>query len=43
MALFLGQTLGALVIGAVIGFADYRVAFGLVAVGVAGLAWWARR
>jgi predicted MFS family arabinose efflux permease len=43
MALFLGQTLGALVIGAVIGFADYRVAFGLVAMGVAGLAWWARR
>ncbi len=43
MALFLGQTLGALVFGAVIGVADYRVAFGLAAVGVGALAWWARR
>jgi hypothetical protein len=43
MALFLGQTLGALVFAGVIAWADYRVAFGLVAMGVAGLAWWARR
>jgi MFS family permease len=42
MALFLGQTLGALLFGALIGVADYRVAFLLAAAGVAGLAWWAR-
>lgn len=43
MALFLGQTLGALVFAGVIAWADYRVAFFVSAAGVAGLAWWARR
>ena len=43
MALFLGQTLGALVFAGVIAWADYRVAFLLAAAGVGGLAWWARR
>lgn len=42
MALFLGQTVGALVFGALIGVADYRVAFGVAAAGVGVLAWWAR-
>jgi predicted MFS family arabinose efflux permease len=42
MALFFGQTVGALVFGALIGVADYRVAFAVAAVGVGVLAWWAR-
>lgn len=42
MALFLGQTLGALLFGALIGVADYPVAFLLAAAGVGGLAWWGR-
>jgi hypothetical protein len=43
MALFFGQTVGALVFGTLIGVADYRVAFWVAAVGVGVLAWWARR
>ncbi len=43
MALFMGQSSGALLFGALIGLADYRVSFIVAALGVAGLAWWARR